>query len=433
MPEETPTALGDIRVLDLTGEMGGYCGKLLADLGADVIKIEPPGGDPARNVGPFYHDEAGPEKSLYFFNLNTNKRGITLNLDSPGGYEVFQKLVPTADIIVESFPPGHLEGLGSGYEALQALRPDIILTSISGFGSWGPHADYLAPDILGPAMAGIMWLAGDPEDPPNLPFGYQGYLSASIQAAGGTMMALYHRDVTGEGQHVEVSMQEAMLIAQETAMQAYDLNKDIGKTVRNRVGTRSALPIVVPGMGPYEASDGWVWGYMGAPGGAPWPDLLSWMEREGKAEDLAEEPYHSVIEQLNLPFLTALVLSADEQKKHGPALAHIDEVLTRFFAGKTKWELYEQAQRNRLLIGIASTPEDLAKSPQLNARDWFEEIEHPELGDTLRYPGPPYRLSETPWRVDRRAPLLGEHNAEVLSELGYTGDEKEALFSSGAM
>jgi benzylsuccinate CoA-transferase BbsE subunit len=228
-------------------------------------------------------------------------------------------------------------------------------------------------------------------------------------------------------------MQEALLIAQETAMQSYDLNKDVGKTVRNRVGARSALPIVVPGMGPYEASDGWVWGYMGAPGGAPWPELLSWMEREGKAEDLTEDPYRSVIEQLNLPFLTALVLSADEQKKHGPALAHIDEVLTRFFASKTKWELYEQAQNNRLLIGIASTPEDLAKSPQLNARDWFEEIEHPELGDTLRYPGPPYRLSETPWRVDRKAPLLGEHNAEVLSELGYTKEDKEALFGSGAM
>ncbi|MCH8083007.1 MAG: CoA transferase, partial [Myxococcales bacterium] len=380
---DTPSALDDIRVLDLTGELGAYCTKLLADLGADVIKIEPPGGDPARNVGPFYHDEAGPEKSLYFFNLNTSKRSITLNLDEPPGREALRKLVPTADIVVESFAPGYLDGLGLGYEGLCALRPDVILTSISGFGASGPHAGYLAPDIVGVAMAGIMWLAGDPEDPPNLPFGYQGYLSASIQAAAGTTMALYHRDVTGEGQHVDVSMQEALLIAQETAMQTYDLTK----AVRGRTGDRGALPITVPGYSTYEASDGWIRGMVGTPAGAPWPELLRWMEDEGKAEDLTDDPYRSTIEQINLRFLTSLALSAEEREKHAPTLGHIDEVLRRFFAGKTKEELYEQGQARRLLIGIVSSPADLAKNPQLNARNWFEEIEHPELDDTLRYPG----------------------------------------------
>jgi benzylsuccinate CoA-transferase BbsE subunit len=404
MTNDAPSALDDIRVLDLTGEMGAYCTKLLADLGADVIKIEPDSGDPARAIGPFLHDEAGPDRSLPFLNLNTSKRGISLDLDSEEGRAAFRKLVPTADIVVESFAPGYLDGLGLGYDGLCALRPDIILTSISGFGQSGPHAGYLAPDIVGVAMAGIMWLAGDPDDPPNVPYNNQGYLSASIQAAAGTLMALYHRDVAGEGQHVDVSMQEALLIAQETAMQAYDLNK----SVRGRTGRRGALPVNVPGLGPYEAADGWIWGYVGAPGGAPWPDLLQWMVDEGKAEDLTEEPYKSVIDQLNLRFLTSLLLNPEEGEKHRPTLIHIGEVVERFFAGKPKWEIYEQGQGRRLLIGIVSTPEDLVKNPQLNARDWFQR-----LGE-VTYPGPPYRLSETPWRLARPAPKLGEHNAELL-------------------
>ena len=429
MSNDTPTALGDIRVLDLTGEMGAYCTKLLADLGADVIKIEPPGGDPARNVGPFYHDEQDQEKSLYFLNLNTNKRSVTLNLDDPQGRAALQKLVPSADIVVESFAPGYLDGLGLGYEGLQTLRPDVILTSITGFGAWGPHAGLLAPDIVGVAMAGIMWLAGDPQDPPNLPYGYQGYLSASIQAAAGAMMALYQRDLTGEGQHVDVSMQEALLIAEETAMQTYDLNK----AVRGRTGRGGSLSITVPGLGAYEAADGWIWGYVGTPAGAPWPELLKWMEEEGKAEDLTEEPYRSTAEQLNMAFLTKLMLNPEEGKEKAPLLEHINEVLQRFFAGKPKRELYEQGQGRRLLIGIVSAPDDLAENRQLNARNWFQDIEHPELGETLRYPGPPYRLSETPWRIARRAPRLGEHNAEVLGELGYSKEELEALSASGAM
>jgi crotonobetainyl-CoA:carnitine CoA-transferase CaiB-like acyl-CoA transferase len=423
MTEETPTALGDVRVLDLTGEIGSYCAKLLADLGADVIKIEPPGGDPARALGPFYHDEPGPGRSLYFANLNTSKRSIVLDLESPAGRAAFEKLAAQADIVVESFAAGYLDALGLGYEGLCELRPDLIVTSITGFGQTGPHAHYLAPDIVGVAMAGIMWLAGDPQDPPNVPPANQGFLSASIQAAAGTMMALYHRDLTGEGQHVEVSMQEALLVAQETAMQSYDLQK----SVRHRTGVRGALPIVVPGMGAYEAADGWIWSYVGAPGGEAWTELLAWMAAEGKAEDLEADPYGSTIAALNMRFLTQVVLNPDSAKEKKPVLAHIDEVLTRFYKSKPKWELYEQGQRRRLLIGIVSTPEDLAKNPQLEARAWFQPLRHDDLNDTLRYPGPPYRLSQTPWRIARRPPLPGEHTAEVLAELGYAPDQIAAM------
>jgi len=405
--DQSSSALEGVRVLDLTGGMGAYCTKLLADLGADVIKIEPPGGDPARNIGPFVGDEPGPDRSLNFLYQNTSKRSITLDLEDEADREKLRKLVPTADIVVEDFAPGYLDSLDLGYDALRQLREDIIVTSITGFGSTGPHRDFLAPDIVGVAMAGIMWLAGDPEDPPNLPFGNQGYFSASAQAAAGTTMALYHRDVTGEGQQVEVSMQEALLIAQETAMQAYDMTK----SVRNRAGARGALPISIPGFGPYEASDGWIWGYVGAPGGAPWSDLLQYMADEGMEEDLLEEPYKGVIDQLNIRFLTGLAINPEEGKKHLPTLAHINEVFTRFCAAKGKWDLYQEGQGRRLLIGIVSTPEDLAKNPQLKAREYYESIEG--SAGTVRYPGAPYRLSETPWRATR-APQAGEHTAQVL-------------------
>jgi crotonobetainyl-CoA:carnitine CoA-transferase CaiB-like acyl-CoA transferase len=405
------SALSDIRVLDLTRDLGAYSTKLLADVGADVIKIEPPEGDPARNIPPFLGDEPGADHSLYFLNLNTNKRSVVLDIESDAGRESLRKLVPSADIVVESFAPGYLDSLGLGYGEVRSIREDIIFTSVTGFGQDGPNAQFLSPDIVGVAMAGIMWLAGHPDDPPNLPYGFQGLLSAGMAAASGTMLALYHRDVTGEGQRVDTSMQEALLIAQETAMQGYDLNQ----TVRGRTGARAALPIKVPGLGPYEASDGYVWFYVGTPGGAPWGELLAFMNDEGAAEDLNDSPYKDTINELNLRFLTSLVLDPEKGKQQGPVLEHIHDVLSRFCAARTKSELYEKGQGRRLLIGIVSTPEDLAKNAQLNARDWYQTLEH--NGTSITYPGPPYRLSETPWKITRRPPKLGEHTDEVLKEL----------------
>jgi crotonobetainyl-CoA:carnitine CoA-transferase CaiB-like acyl-CoA transferase len=422
--------LDDVRVLDLTGEIGQYCTKLLADLGADVIKIEPPGGDPVRALPPFYHDEEDPQKSLYWLNLNTNKKSVTLDLDKAEGKALFERLVATADIVVETGDPGYLDGLGLGYEGLSTIKPDIILTSITGFGQTGPHAHYKAPDIVGVAMGGVMWLAGDPGDPPNLPPLKQGFTSASIIGAAGTMMALYHRDVSGEGQHVDVSMQEALSIAQETAMQTWDMLE----ALRTRNGHRGIIPIDVPGIGPYECTDGWVFGYVGSPGGAAWSDLRDWMAEEGMAEDLTDEPYKEFVDNLNLRFLTTLTEVPAEIPKKMQMLAHIHEVLTKFVATKGKWEMYEGGQGRRLLFGIVSTPEDLAKSPQLKARNWLTSVEHPELGEDLQYAGRPYRLSESPWAIRSRPPLVGEHNREIFGDgLGVTEDEWKTLEASGAV
>ena len=428
--QATAAALDDVRVLDLAGEIGQYCTKLLADLGADVIKIEPPGGDPVRALPPFYHDEQDPQKSLYWLNLNTNKRSITLDLDKPEGRVLFERLVATADIVVETGDPGYLDGLGLGYEGLSAIKPDIILTSITGFGQTGPHAHYKAPDIVGVAMGGVMWLAGDPADPPNLAPLKQGFTSSSIMGAAGTMMALYHRDVSGEGQHVDVSMQESLSMAQETAMQTWDMLE----ALRTRNGHRGIIPIDIPGIGPYECNDGWVYGFVGAPGGATWGALRDWMAEEGMAESLTEEPYTEFIDNLNLRFLTTFAEEPAEIPKKMQMLSHIHDVLTKFVAGKGRWEMYEGAQGRRLLFGIVSTPEDLANSPQLKFRNWLTPVEHPELGETLEYPGTPYRLSETPWAIRSRPPLVGEHNREIFGdELGVTEDEWNALEASGAV
>ena len=194
----TPSALGDVRVLDVTGEIGQYCTKLLADLGADVIKIEPPEGDPVRNLPAFYHDEPGPEHSLYWWNLNTNKRSVTVRIDTSEGQEVLRKLAATADVVVESFEPGYLAGLGLGYKDLSESSRHHP-TSITGFGQTGPNARFKSPDIVGVAMGGTMGLAGDQQDPPNLPPWKQGFVSASIVGAAGTLTALLYRDMHGEG------------------------------------------------------------------------------------------------------------------------------------------------------------------------------------------------------------------------------------------
>ena len=423
------SALSDLRIIDLAGEIGVYCTKLLADLGADVIRIEPPDGDPLREIGPFWHDERAADRSLSFFNMNTSKRSVTLDFTQPAGRAVFERLVKSADVVVETYEPGYLDSLGLGYAGLAKIKPDIILTSITGFGQTGPHAHYRWSDIVGVAMSGMMTLAGDREDPPNMPACEQGYHGASIQAAAGTLMAAIYRDRTGTGQHVDVSMQEALSINQERAMMTYDMLKQI----LGRTGARGVIPIDVPGIGTYECADGYIFAYLGTPGGAPWPVTLEWMTREGKAEDLNDEPYVSLIGELNLRFLTMLMTEPEKLPERIKNLTHIHQVFARFCKSMSKWTLYEEGQHRRIMVGIVSTPEDLARNPQLAARSWYRDVKHDDLGATVRYPGPPYRLYATPPEITRRPPLPGEHNADVLGELGLAKDEVSKLHAAGVI
>jgi crotonobetainyl-CoA:carnitine CoA-transferase CaiB-like acyl-CoA transferase len=222
--------LSPYRVLDLTDEKGLLCGKLLGDLGADVIKIERPGGDPARHIGPFYHDEVDPEKSLFWFAFNSSKRGITLDIESPDGQDIFKRLVKGADFVIESFPPGYMDNLGLGYKALEALNPAVIMVSITPFGQTGPYKDFKTSDIAAWAMGGQMYLLGEEDRPPiRISHHSQAYLHASCEAAVGATLALSYRTMTGKGQQVDVSVQASVARLAYGATLMWDVLKEINR------------------------------------------------------------------------------------------------------------------------------------------------------------------------------------------------------------
>jgi len=426
---EQETLLGDIRVLDLADEKGVYCTKLLADLGADVIKIEKPGGDPMRHIGPFFHDEPDPEKSLYWFQFNTSKRSITLNIETADGRELFKRLASTADVVVETFPPGYLDEIGLGYSVLRELNPGLILTSITPFGQTGPYRDFAGSDLVAQAMGGLMYLAGFPEDPPHKLHGSQAYHSASVQAAVGTMMALYTRELTGRGQQVDVSLQESVLMALETAMQHYDLRKEI------RRRTSREQP-VVPGIGLYPCKDGHIWSYVVAGAGAGWEVILDWMESEGMVGDLKDPKWAEVFELMgNFRALVALANDPPALMARLEQFAHINEIVEAFLMKHTKREIFEAAAPRRIMMVPVQSPKDILENPQLQALGYFVDVEHPELGTTIKYPGAPYyHISDAPWRISRRAPLIGEHNSDIYEkELGLSKEQLAVLKQEGAI
>jgi crotonobetainyl-CoA:carnitine CoA-transferase CaiB-like acyl-CoA transferase len=397
----TNTALGDLRILDLAGPIGLYCTKQLADLGADVIKIEPPGGDPARAIGPFYHDESHPEKSLYWFHFNTSKRSITLDIESHDGNEILKRLVQTADIMVETFQPGYLDSIGLGYAELKKINPGLIMTSITPFGQTGPYKDFKAPDIVGLAMGGFLFICGWEDEPPTRVGGSQAYNMASINACAGTLIALYHRDMTGEGQHVDVSMQQCVAHALQWVTQMYDLQKRI--MVRSG---RLGVPL-------QECNDGWA----NMIALFDWDVFASWLDSVGEAADLADEKYKDMDYQIR-----------PEVRQH------ITEVTDTFTKAHDKKWICEEGQKRHIIAIPCNNAEDVVKNPQLVERSYFVDVEHPELRDTLQYPGAPYRLGRTPWRINRRSPLIGEHNMNIyVKELGFTKKELAVLKERGVI
>ncbi|MPZ99825.1 MAG: hypothetical protein GEU80_10915 [Dehalococcoidia bacterium] len=406
-----PGVLSDIRVLDVSGPIGHYAGRLLADLGADVIKVEPPEGDPSRRWGPFLPGVDAPEDALGFLLLNANKRGVTLDLQDAAGRDAFLRLMATADVLIESWRPSEAAAFGLTPEVLLEARPDLIHASVTGWGLTGPRAEWAFADIVALAMSGVMALAGFPDGPPEQLPDHQGYHAASIDAAAGIMAAVLHRDASGEGQHVEVSMQEALSMAQETAMQSADI---LGVDRERTGGAARALP----GLGVYPTADGYIYAMCTGNAGSGFPGLVGLMRDLGGVEDLDEEPYASFIAtSMNANFVLAAMQDPKKAEPLQEILGHMQEVVTRFFAAHRRQLLYEQGQERRVLLGMVSTPADISASPQLNARDWYVEVDDPGRGRRFRYPGPPWQLHGTPATVRRPAPLLGEHNGEVLGGL----------------
>lgn len=422
MAERDESLLQGCRVLDLADEKGVLCGKLLGDLGADVVKIERPGGDPARNIGPFYGDVPHPEKSLFWFFTNLHKRGITLNIEAPDGREIFKKLVETADFVVESFEPGYMESLGLGYAELEKINPRVIMTSITPFGQSGPYAHYKATDLTGVAMGGMVYIYGEFDRPPNRLSCPQFYYLGGLHGATGSMVAHYHRELTGQGQQVDVSCQQAVVLSLMIVAEIWDMLKFSYRGMGPfYAGARPGAPPLFSRV-IYPCKDGHVFllvtGASQAGMVASSKALVEMANQDGMALELKDYPWQEI---------DAATISQEE-------LSKLTDPIGDFIKTKTKAELSREAMDRGILVAPVTTMRDIAESPQLAERGFWQDVEHSELGATITYPGYPIRTGEIPYRVQRRAPLIGEHNEEIYeTELGFSREQLVILKNHGVI
>ncbi len=397
------------RILDLTDRRAAFCGRLLADYGADVVKIESPGGDPSRRLGPFPDDAPNDERSLDFMFYNTNKRSITLDLESEDGRAIFRRLVADADVVIESYDRHYLSALGIGYDALRAQNPGLIVASVTPFGDSGEWADYRGDDLVVMAASGYMQITGEPDEPPVRQGNEHSHYPAAQYAAVGILAALYYRDFAGGGvgQHIDVSSQEALITYYTDAHPAL-LWRKLGQNV-TRVGTNSTL--VIP-LGAYPCKDGWIAAGVITP--REWDTLAEWIhEVTGNGE----------------------VLSESYRGGNQDRAEHIDIITALFleFAENfTVQELFHEGQRRNLVFLPVNEVADLLADPQLAESGFWYDIEHDDAAiGTIKYPLGIFHSEEVSARR-RPAPALGADNAAVYQgELGLTADELSALAADG--
>ena len=410
--------LAPYRVLDLTDERGLLAGKILADLGADVIQIERPGGNPARNIGPFHGDDPRPEKSLYWWAYAANKRSITLDLERTDGRALLEKLVAEADFLIESYDPGYLEGMGLGYEHLAAINPKLVMVSITAFGQDGPYSNYQASDIVGMALGGFMYLTGDDDRPPIRVSFPHFYLHGAAAGATAAMLAHTYRVTSGQGQYVDVSCQQAVAKTLAHAPQIWDIEGAILKRMGVYRQTSGENRVRVN----WPCKDGYV-NYMVQGGSVAYSTraLLAWANEDG--QDVAE------LEAINWEDLGYGAVTPE-------LMAQLGEPLGNFFKGRTRAELVQGSLDRRILLFPVATPSALQGHPQLKARGYFKEMEHAELGATVQYPGAFIKSGDGSdiAGLYRRPPLIGEHNVEIYQgQLGLSGQEIELLKRNGVI
>jgi CoA:oxalate CoA-transferase len=397
-----PSALNGVKVLDLTHYIAGpYCTKLLADFGAQVIKIERPGGDPARDMPPFYHDERHPEKSLPFLYLNTAKRSVSLNLKSAQGIHILRELAKDADILVENFSPRVMPSLGLDFPTLRELNPALVMVSISNFGQTGPYRDYKATDMVEYALGGLMYIFGSYDREPLKHAFNQAQFKAGTNGAAAALMALYHQRSTGQGQHVDVSIQESVASALRDVTSNFTYFGAVRRRQPNHSGDLTRLRAV---------SDGYILPNPGIGGRLNWNTVVEFLEAPELDDDKFRTP-------------TARLENAEE----------LGKILDRIFLSKNKMDIFYRAHQKRFIYGVIDSLEEVMASPQNLAREGFVEVDHPVAG-TFRYPGAPVKLSETPWDGLQPAPTLGQHTQEVFSQrLGYTAADLEELSGMGVI
>ncbi len=396
-----PECLAGIRVLELTGGPSvSYCTKLLAGLGAEVIKIESPAGDICRHSGPFPGDVPDPETSGLFLHLNTGKRSVRLDIERPEARALLKRLLAETDVMVEGYAPGALTALGLGYEALAAEFPRLIVTSITPFGQDGPYAQYLGAEIVTYALGGYLMLTGSPEREPLKSYSTQIEFQAGLQGLFGTMVALTGREADGRGDWVDVSAMEAATFLLGGPAQVCALTGEI----RIRNGTR--LIGLVPRYFYPSTLRPCRDGYVHAHTNVRHPELMSVLmelPRLAEAEMLETAAGH-----------------ADE----------IDALMDEWLAGHDRREVVARAQELRVPFTEVFRPDEVLADPHHAERGAFVELDHPVAG-RLTQPGPAVQFAATPWRVER-APMLGEHTDEVLGRW-CSSAELAALLETGAI
>ena len=392
-------ALEGIKVVELAQIMAGpTCGMLLADMGADVIKVEKlPGGDDTRS----YTEPSIAGESAAFMMLNRNKRGIAVNLKTPGGLEVVKRLLADADVVTENYRKGTLEKLGLGYDVLKALNPRLIYCAISGYGRTGPYADKGGFDLIAQGFAGIMSITGEPGGPPAKSGTSIADINAGILAALGILAAVIARSRTGRGQVVETSLMEAAV--QQTFWQA----ASYFATGVNPGPTGSAHILTAPYQA-FPTKDGWI--NIGGANQSNWERIVKAIGRPELNDDARFRTNGDRMR--NLAALTPLIA---ERLRQRPSADWIRE--------------FEAAG---IPVGPVNRIGDMLADEQVAAREMVVEVDHPRAGRTKTL-GTPVKFSDTPGSVRRPAPLLGEHTREVLAQLGYSNAQIEALQREGAV
>ncbi len=397
-------ALAPYRVLDLTGPLAPLAGKTLADLGADVVRVEPPEGSALRRLPPFAVGVADPERGLAWWAYAAGTRSVALDLASPEGRGTFLALVRAADFLLESLPVGCLERLGLGWPVLERENPRLILTSVSPFGQEGPRASWRGPELVLQAMGGMLHPVGDPDRPPVRVGGAQASCQAAGQALLGTLVAHFERERTGRGCWVDTAAQHALTssLLSETALPVlhhFTPTRE-GSAVRTSGFRRRIL---------FRCKDGFVALTVGggALAGAMMTALVAWMAAEEMApEFMRERDWH----QWDNAYLIAAGARGQDD------IDRVGEAIAAFTATRTKAELYEAALTRGLLIAPVADMADLAADRQLAARGFFVPVAEPRVGRSVRFPGAWAKLSATPLRPPRSAPRQGEHTAEVQAE-----------------
>lgn len=437
--------LTGLRVVELCDEKGAWAGKLLADAGAEVVKVEPPEGDATRQYEPFLEDEPGRERSLWWWLYNTSKRGVTLDLEQAEGREVFKRLVARADVVVESQRPGRLAEWGIDYGDLRegnAGNPGLIWASITPFGREGPRHDEEATDLTILAGGGMVWMNGydDHALPPVRGGGNQGYHTGCHYAFMAVLVALAHRDFVGgdfvggdleggdaggPGQLIDVNMHAAANVTTEAG--SYDwLVKQ--REVQRQTGRHASYrPTMLTQV---RCADG-VWMNTGIAPRRPheFQVMYDWIAELGKLEAFPEAAILLAAAAGGEVILGRLEEDEEMQAKFASAREAV-----MFIAGQLPArEFFNEGQRRGFQMGIINSPEEVLEDPHFQARGFPVEVEHPELGRSFRYPGAPWTFGKAPWRIGRRAPLLGEDNAEVYGELGLGAEELSGLRARGVI